>query len=179
MSTANTMTRPMQSEPAALETTTPLVCDTPAVRPISQIIRRRVMAQLPLRRTKDGGVVIRSTWLNGQYRKIGFMVAYKDGDGVVRIGWSKYNAVSERRPFDNAQAYMIASGRAERGCSSKVPLTILSDLKRFAKRCEVYFNAKDVRIQGKIEFPKPVVNLTASGTGPTPSDFLGLPKVIK
>lgn len=75
---------------------------------------------------------------DGRGRKVGVMVAYKDGDSV-RIGWSKCNTKLE--PFDRERGLAIAFGRAVKGnITKKMPNKVCRKLARFIDRADRYYN---------------------------------------
>lgn len=79
----------------------------------------------------------------GQYirdnkrRKIGYLLAYKDRENKIRIGWSLYAKNKETIPFDRYIAKSLAYSRAE--IDESYPPSISKDMDRFLRRCKRYF----------------------------------------
>lgn len=75
-------------------------------------------------------------------KKLGLMVAYPDGDGKVKIGFSKCHPRLDS--FNKEMAHDLAIGRAERNQDilPNVPNSDLPELWYFVNRCRRYYKDK-------------------------------------
>ena len=70
-------------------------------------------------------------------RKIGFIIAGKDENGVINFGWSKCHFGYNK--FDLERAKVIATGRLNVGTDDPVPESFRKFMPEFLLRCSKYF----------------------------------------
>lgn len=68
--------------------------------------------------------------------KIGVLVAFKNKENQVRIGWSFVHGTDK---FNKEMGLKIARGRAITGRIRHVPQPVLDNIDPFLLRCEKYF----------------------------------------
>ena len=68
-------------------------------------------------------------------------------DGVVEIGWSKYNEERETKSFSKKQGLMVAKNRAttQRGTQA-YPDCMKKPISNFVHRCELFFKTTNIMV---------------------------------
>jgi hypothetical protein len=79
---------------------------------------------------------------------LGFMLGYKDSEGTVRVGWSKYNENDEQDgiEFDEYTAKGIAYVRAQAQLEDDIPKSIRRSLNSFIVKCKKHYNVQEVLV---------------------------------
>jgi len=80
---------------------------------------------------------------NRNRKKVGFVVATKDADGVIHIGWSKQHHAD--KVFDITRARSVAYGRLETGTNTPIPDSFRKFMPEFLLRCMKYFQSDVVQ----------------------------------
>lgn len=78
---------------------------------------------------------------NTTRKRVGYVVAAKDDNGVIEIGWSK---CSQHDNFDLELAREIAYGRLMAGSNAMFPAAFKAFMPEFVLRCKKYFRSNEV-----------------------------------
>lgn len=79
---------------------------------------------------------------NTHRRKIGYIVAGKDENGMIELGWSK---CASHDTFDSDLAREIAYGRLSSGTNKPLPAAFKTFMPEFVLRCKKYFQSNDIQ----------------------------------
>jgi hypothetical protein len=79
---------------------------------------------------------------NTHRRRIGYVIAAKDADGLINIGWSK---CASHDAFDLDLARQIAFGRLVTGTDTPLPACFKKFMPEFILRCKKYFQSNAVQ----------------------------------
>jgi hypothetical protein len=71
--------------------------------------------------------------------KKGYLMAYKDLNNILVVGWSLYNKNNEDVPFDCYGAKASAYMKCVPVEMLEVPPSIIKNVERFLRRCNKYF----------------------------------------
>lgn len=78
---------------------------------------------------------------NTTRKRVGYVVAAKDDNNVIEIGWSK---CSQHDNFDLDLAREIAYGRLMTGSNATFPAAFKAFMPEFILRCKKYFRSDEV-----------------------------------
>lgn len=79
---------------------------------------------------------------NTSRKRVGYIVAAKDEDGIITFGWSK---CSQHDDFDLDLAREIAYGRLMTGSNATFPAAFKAFMPEFILRCKKYFRSDEVQ----------------------------------